>query len=240
MARRTLSLRSAIRERDQRAGGAAGPSGDPDFASVVLLLDFAGIQDATNITDLSDSAHVETFTGTAKVDLVEQYFGMNSVLFAAGGAHIEYADHADWAFPGDFTIEFAMRWTSVLGTDGLIANNPFTSGWWTMGSPTHMSMNNSNSNVLNVAHTMVADTWYHVAYSRTGSAFRCFVGGVQIGSTVTYSAGITKGGGILLLGDAQDAFNPFGGRLAAVRITKGVGRYSANFDPPTVFYPTSA
>ena len=58
---------------------------DPDFASVVLLLDFAGADGAQDISDLSNSANNdETFNqvGVLEVDTAQTYLGRNSLLIA--------------------------------------------------------------------------------------------------------------------------------------------------------------
>ena len=219
---------------------AAVAGGDPDFASVVLLLDFAGVDGATDITDLSNSAHVDTFLGNAQVDTANQFLGENSVLFGATTDELTFPDSVDWDFgTGDFTIEFGFRSTGPIAFDGLIASSTVATGWYIHSSATTLRFTNNNIIVTEQTHGMSADTFHHVAVTRSGDDFRIFVDGVQIGSTVTDTVTVNGGSGPLFLGALESSANPFGGALGAVRITKGVARYTANFTPLTEFYPTS-
>ena len=214
-------------------------TGDPDFASVVLLLDFDGVDAATDITDLSNSAHVDTFAGGAQVDTAQQFLGVNSALFAATGDEITFPDSADWDFgTGDFTVECGVRWVGTPGNDGLISSPPTATGWYMLGNGTSLRFVNNDLILSQQSFTFVTDVWYHVAVSRSGTDLRLFVDGVQIGSTVTDSTSV-NGGTSLFLGALLANSNPLDGHIGAVRITKGVARYTANFTPLTVFYPTS-
>jgi len=233
-----------IRARDLRASAiaAAAAAGDPYFANVVLLLDFAGADDATDITDLSNSAHTETFNLDAKVDTSEQYLGVNSLECATQG-YVTYPDHADWDFPGDFTIELGMKRPGAETSRGVIGNYAATTGWaFQIGDPpvsdVDLNFIAMGSQIMTREVTISSGQFYHVAWCRDGSDLRLFVDGVQQGIAVTYATSITSPDKLLLGLLAQPATQLFKGWIGAVRITKGVARYTANFTPPSVFYPT--
>lgn len=222
--------------------------GDPDFASVVLLLDFAGADGATDITDLSNSAHVETFNGDTEVDTAIQIAGENTLLFPDTTHHsVSYADSADWDFgTGDFTIEcffelrdFGTHYTQI-GT------------WQSGGSPIGYFIrviqdgelyvvNNNGVEHFAASFTFVVNTAYHIAVSRSGTDLRFFIDGVQPVSSVTASDAWDSSGDPLTLGALRvsgGGNQSMPGSIGAVRITKGVGRYTENFTSPTEFYPT--
>jgi hypothetical protein len=92
--------------------------------------------------------------------------------------------------------------------------------------------------------------WYHVAVARDSSTNdnRLFIDGVQQGTDQTDSAtyyttandyfcigNITDGNTTPASGD--DAFD---GHMQDIRVTKGIVRYTANFTPPSTFFPTAS
>jgi len=78
------------------------------------------------------------------------------------------------------------------------------------------------------------NTWYHIAWCRSGSSLRAFVDGVQIGSTATNTNAYNGGTNYSVIG-ASDASNTrsLNGFLDDLRITKGYARYTSNFTAPT-------
>lgn len=87
--------------------------------------------------------------------------------------------------------------------------------------------------------------WYHVAISRKTGVLRFFVDGVQQGTDVAdvreYFAGAARtclGGLYIDTGNVVDY--SLDGWVDEFRLTQGVGRYDANFTPPTAEFPRSA
>lgn len=222
-----------------------GAAADPDFASVVLLLDFAGADAATDITDLSNTPHTDTFTGAAAVDTAVQLLGENTLLTNASGDSVRFPAHADWYFgTGDFTVEFSARFITLDGNPCFIGGmwNNDTDGWYInfFTSGDTIRLIHGGSIVVSESWTPSINTNYHIAVCRSGTDLRVFIDGVQLGTTTTDSTDLTtKAGELLHLGEIFNNTNPFKGNLGAVRITKGIGRYTANFTPPSEFYPTS-
>ncbi len=219
---------------------------DPDFASVVLLLDFAGNDGDTNITDLSNSGHVDTFNDGAEVDTALQFLNTNSVLLDGVFDAVSFPDSADWDFgTADFTIEFGARLSLVSSIRSFISNygggSTASSGWVVQyqHSDTTLKFFRGDTPLATETWAPVVDTWYHIAVSREGTNLRLFVDGVQLGSTTTDSSEFAGATQTLVIGGLTTTLQEVAGNIAAVRVTKGVARYTANFTPPTVFYPTS-
>jgi hypothetical protein len=79
--------------------------------------------------------------------------------------------------------------------------------------------------------------WYHIAIVRagTGNSYSLFVNGAK--KTITYSATSKSCNYInapLYIGRHSNGTYGFKGKLDEIRITKGVARWSANFDPTQV------
>lgn len=217
--------------------------GDPDFDSVVLLLDFAGADEATDITDLSGTPKTETFVGNAEVDTTVNYLDTNSLQCGTTG-NITYPDDDDWDFPSDFTIESGVYWPAGRSTRGIISSHASGEGWALQsaenGANEDINFIGNGVQLMNEnAGVLATQEWHHVAVTRSGTDLRMFFNGVQLGSTTTNSTSIAGTQDLTLGALDSPASQLFTGNLAAVRITKGVARYTANFTPPTVFYPTS-
>lgn len=233
------------------------PPVDSDFNNVVLLLDFAGADGAQNISDLSNSAHndeVFNQAGTLEVDTAIQYLGKNTLLLVptsgvvtTGGSNnrVLFNSDVDWQFgTGDFTVELGVRFLDNSIRQNFISSfdTGAAEGWslqwftgnelvWVADAPILISA----AWVPNVAQQ------YHLAVSRVSGTTRLFVDGVQFGSAADATDYVQVEGlalGVLTNNSNPNVF-PVEGNIGAVRITKGVGRYAANFTPPTVFYPTS-
>ncbi len=229
-------LRSLLRENP-----VSGPS-DPDFSSVVLLLDFAGDDGATNITDLSNSAHVDTFVADAQIDTAITALGENTLLLDGTGDFIHFPDSADWDFgTGDFTVECSFQSAADARTGVLFSNRDDTVTGWSVQhiSGTALRFLNGDTSIKAETWNPVEGTMYHVAISRSGTSLRMFIDGVELGSATTDSTDLTGSTNTLGVGALPIPAQNVLGSIGAVRITKGVARYTANFTPPTEFYLTS-
>jgi hypothetical protein len=198
--------------------------------------------------------------GTLEVDTAEQINGKNTLLatptsgvLTSGGSenHVNWPDHADWDFgTDDFTVEIHIRFDNA-GTprQSLIGhyNVSSTTGSWMLqygpsGGSQLLSWWNGPSRLMDRTWVPNADQNYHLAISRVSGTTYMFIDGVQQGASVTdgtnYSAAITLAIGALD-NNANANYFPMSGHVGPVRITKGVGRYSSGFTPPSTFYPTS-
>lgn len=84
---------------------------------------------------------------------------------------------------------------------------------------------------------MAANTWAHVALSRVSGTTRLYVDGIEKGSwadsTNYLTAPLRIGRSAFASASAED----FSGQVDEFRVTKGIGRYSANFTVPASAYP---
>lgn len=209
--------------------------GDADYASVSLLLHCDGTDGSTTFTDNSSSPKTVTRSGDAHIETDQYKFGTASGYFDGTGDYLTASNDGSLNFgTGDFTIECWVRLTEPTVYRFLLG-----------GASAHYMMVafNYTSNAINVGvgnvgwtanfsgHSISANTWAHVALTRSSGSHRCFVNGTQVGTTVSdttnYSfpaAGMTVG--------YQTGGSTFYGYLDDIRITKGVARYTANFTAP--------
>jgi hypothetical protein len=218
--------------------GGAASAGDPEpaFSSVSLLLHMDGADGSTTFTDSSSFARTVTRSGNTQISTAQSKFGGASALFDGASDLLTMADASELEFTGDFAIEtqayplstqddiigghdnqnvqvFRINWGGTVGDLGFFLNGatigPFAAG-------------------------IAANTWQHLAITRSGINTRVFVNGVQVGSTVTTFTGSFKFnrlGGMFGL--------DFHGHVDEFRITTGAARYTANFTPPSAPFPDS-
>lgn len=235
-------------------GNFGGSGGDPNFASVTLLLHCDGTNGSTTITDSSSSPATCTANNGAAISTTQSKFGGAS-LFLDGTNDVVTTNRDNTASigTGAFTLECWIRATGaqtgrmisaqVAGTTNPVIAFRVDSG----GSLTFIIRNNAGTGLLVLTSStgLVAmnDTqWYHAAATRDGS------NNVNIwldGSSVASSTSSTNpsGGGNWCIGNqfgtAGGAAEYFKGYIDDVRITPGVCRYTGTFTPPTAAFPNS-
>ena len=213
---------------------------DPDFASVVVLLHFNGVDASTAFTD--GKGHTFTANGNAQIDTAQSLFGGASGLFDGSEDYLSTPNHADFNFgTGDFCIETAVRFNTLPSNSivSLASTYQNSTNGWSVQYRTDVGEGNRLTFGVgdarnNFAWSPSINTWYRVAISRAGTSLRAFVDGIQIGSTIANSSNLTSTAalwvGALNFGGGIQFFN---GWLDELRITKGVARYTANYTVAT-------
>ncbi len=237
--------------------------GDVYFPQTSVLLPFNGSDAATSTSDLSNRNGTVSFTGTAQLSTGASKFGSSSLLLDGNSDYITVSD-SYWnsciSSGTDFTVELWARWdsaalgnsTALIGNRGDISGSS-SNGWELRkydGNFLSWYMRQGSSWIyLNYSQgtktTVSADTWYHVAVTRSGNTWRLFLNGT-VEDTITNSTDIVDGGadglvvGALAGGIAGGPYNYMDGYIDDVRVTVGHARYTSNFTPPTTAHLTSA
>lgn len=218
---------------------------DPYWSSVVALLNMPGSQGGTVFVD---STGLRTWTpgGTAHIDTS---LGYNTARFDGGasGAVLTTAYKTgafDW-WTSDFTVEaYVMAAGFSTAAPNLLGNmegggdvnywsfGPLASGrlefyYWTGGQERKTSAATVPSGVL--SHISMCHSGGNIYLSINGAveAMGARVGAPQSSEGTPMTIGRYQGVGI-------------DGYVKAVRITKGVARYTATFSPPAAPFPTAA
>jgi hypothetical protein len=194
--------------------------------------------------------------GNAQITTIQSKYGGASVFFNGTSNGLACPGYPQFNFTSnDFTVEFwmnlsatptAQMWLMSAGPNGSGAarrgwgvrlNDGTTSGLW------FVYQNASAAQVNNFGSLPALNTWTHVAFSRNGTVMRCFVNGVQYGSTWTLPdtsfQALATTDYLGIGGYDQTTQNGIPGRfwysgyLDDIRITTGVGRYLGNFTAPT-------
>ena len=213
------------------AGGASG--GDPNFASVVLLMHCDGTDGSTTFTDHSGSAKTLTANGNAQIDTAQSQFGGASALFDGTGDYVSAAASTDFEFgSGDFTIEFFLRLTgpdnfSIFYTEDGNTSLHFDASRWVWRA--------NNTNVFVTTDDPNLNQWYHIALVRNGTTTTLYRDASAEASGT--SVDCANSNSAIRIGTGYQSLN---GHIDELRITKGVARYtSAGFTVPTAAFPNS-
>ena len=201
--------------------------GDAHFADVVLLTDFEN-----GLIDKSNYAHTLTLGGSAGVVTTQAAVGSTKSLSGT----FTTPTAAEWALPGDFTIEMEFwvnSWSPGLQT--LINIGSYGNFMLRLQSTIlELWIGGSNPGFsLNGGATIPTNTWHHLAVTRASGVMRVWFNGVQVGAD--YSNAYSIPANAILVGASAhaSASEYLNGFLDELRITKGVARYSANFTRPT-------
>ena len=213
-------------------------SSDPFFSSTELLLKGEGIDDGTVITDSSSNARTVQINNGAVTSTDEFKFGSSSIYFSNtnifNNTRITYAiSSSDYFALGDFTIEMFFRISSFYTTTLPIF-------LFDTGSANILSFDATGSIFYRAvefapATAITTGTWYHLAVSRVSGTTKVFLDGTQIGSD--YADAKNYSSLTWVIGSRTDGQRGFFGYIDELRITKGVGRYTSNFTPPTATFP---
>ena len=207
-----------------------------------LLLNYTNgaIFDNAMMNDLETVGNAQISTSVVK-------YGTGSIAFDGTGDYLLGPSTPNMSFgSGDFTTEAWVYRTASPGNNQTI----FQKGR-TADSNLEFSMILSGSNFLSCFYTtdgstvaqpfssttaVALNTWTHIALTRSGSTWRCFVNGA-LEATTTAAVTLYTGGGLISSGSNPIGDNPFTGYIDELRITKGYARYTATFTPPTAAFP---
>ena len=229
--------------------------GAPTPPTVVFLSGFEGADASTTITDESNFAHAMTANGDAQIDTAQFKFDTSSLLLDGTGDDVSSPDSDDWTLAGageGFTVEAFIR-PRAAGAGSRVICSHFRSdtginqrGWaFRHNSDDTISFfwyHDGTASSLHIATsvgTITDDVWTHVAAARDAlGVLRLFIGGSLDGS-VTDTRGIFNSSAPFLIGalNSSGLTEFFDGHIDELRLTERVGRYTANFTPPTAPFP---
>ena len=214
---------------------------DPFGSSVVLFIQPRA--DAATI-DVAPTGHTVTEVGNANVTAAESKFDGFGIQLDGTGDWLQVPAHANFDFgSGDFTIEmFVMfdattNYQALAGSDGYYTSGK--NGNWVIRTDTgaqNLKFVTYDAQAAEVVTTgtfaFSQSTWYHVAAVRISGTITFYVDGVSKGSGTNDKTLEDGADGGLSFGEGLGGNNDLNGHLDAIRVTKGVGRYTANFTVP--------
>lgn len=235
-----------------------GGGGDPYWDNVVSLLHFNGTDGSTIFTDQKGSAW--TANGAAKLSTSQKKFGTASLSLPDNNSTISTANATLLRFgANDFTIEMFIRPSILISGDaysGVVISNdsPNTGQRAVLITVTKARQIQSNVYVGSTSYGPDYsggalfnwdDTFHHIALTRSGTTLNLFFdGSIIMSSTLPVAAVVNTGATSGTVIGSDPGFpagqTKYSGYIDGVRVTNGVGRYIANFTPPTAPFPDHA
>ena len=209
---------------------------DGDFSNVSILLLGEGVNGSTTIADSSSNAKTVTANGDAQVSTaVNTPFGTGDgvLAFDGTGDFLSTPASSDLNFgTGDFTVEAWVYHTGVVN-QAIISYGTIH---FLYGITGYLRVFNATSpSVIDSTVAYVSNAWVHVAVVRTGTNITLYQNGTNVGSG-TSSVNYTSTGNFIV-GSYTGTASFWNGYISNLRITKGVARYTENFDVPTAPFP---
>lgn len=210
------------------------------------LLHFNGSDGSTTFTDEINKSW--SGVGTAQLDTAQKKFDTASLLLDGNSDYITTTDSDDWNFgAGDFTVDFWVRFNSITGyqffyTHYQDVNNRF----FIYKTDAHKlaiggyagSVNKGEFVMTNAWSGLATNTWYHLAFVRSGSNAYIFIDGVS--QALTQVAAFSTYGDITASLDIGRYITAspyyFNGWMDEFRVSKGIARWTAGFSVPTEEY----
>jgi len=204
-----------------------------------LLLHCDGADDGTTFTDSADSApaHYITAVGNVANTRAVKKIGDSSIIFDGSGDTLTIPTSSDFTFgTDDFTVEAWINFASVAN-GGIFF---FTSGA-TAGVPYFQYYSSAlvfGINDVGVVNTYSwspsADTWYHVAASRSGTTCKLFIDGSEVDSDTNSTDFGSDGIQIGYTGAGN-----WNGYMDEIRFSDSA-RYTGAFTPQTTEFTADA
>jgi len=169
--------------------------------------------------------------GNATISTANKKYGNSSIIFDGTGDYLSVSSSADFGFgTGDFTIEAWIRPSSFTNYQSIFdfrttANETAIAFYVNTSGQIYIYTNNTIRLTSN--NILTANTWNHVAYSRTSGVGRLFINGVL--QTSTYNDSANYASKPVRIGSAYDASYSINGYLDEIRISKGISRYTSSF-----------
>lgn len=226
-------------------------AGDPNYASVSLLLHCDGTNGSTTFTDNSPAPKTATVNGNAQISTTQSKYGGASMKLDGSGDYISIPYSAALSLiSGDWTIEawvYVAAYTaglmSIVNKDG-VSGASYSQYDLAIKSTGEMAGFLGNGNGVSPTGTTYTGTttvttgvWHHVAMVKTGATCKGFLDGVQEWSAA--AGPMYEGSKALLIGyqTGQPSSSYLNGYIDDLRITKGIALYTANFTPPAAAFP---
>lgn len=207
---------------------------DPSFSSVNLLCHFDGTNGSTTYTDSSATAVNPTNIGgsTDSLTTTGPLFGtacLNALAVRGITRTVPVFGTGDW------TVEFAWKAAVAATTYGLFHIGGFSAGALAIYQQASQYKFYDGSDRI-VAGT-TSTSWVRICACKVSGNTRLFIGGTQVGSTYVDSTNYANT--TLSFAEFQGGSNPAVGQFDELRVTVGVGRYTANYTPATAAFPNS-
>jgi len=205
-----------------------------------------------SVIDSSVAPRVITKVGTAEISPAQFKFGNCSLVLDGDSDYVYAADHADFYFDGDFTIDCWVRLDSIAGNQIIFSHQTDDTHYFelhhnaTDGLRCGYDAGAGYTVIIEETLSPLAvDTWYHIALVRDGNDWYLFKNGV-VAATVVDAVALANYTGNVYIGYINNTqfggADYYDGYMDEFRISKALARWTADFSAtlPTAEYTSDA
>lgn len=185
--------------------------------------------------DSSSNNFAITRNGNATQGSLNPY-GANWSVQTTNGGNLSVPANTALRLTGDFTIE-CWIYPTVVGNSIIVGSDNGSSSDFFGILSNRIQIGINATSYPTWTATWTANTWYHVALTRSSNFLRAFVNGTQLtlaSGSATNSATMFQAVALLI---GKYGYTPspapFEGNISNLRIIKGTALYTASFTPPT-------
>ena len=216
-----------------------------DDSYTKALLHMNGTDTSNTFTD--ESGKTWTAAADAQIDTAQSVFGGASGLFDGTGDYVDTPDHADFDVgAGDFTIDCWIKrnssgaWNRICGQVDSTPTYSTLSWFLQINDTDHLTggiYTGTTAKEATATGTIADTNWHHVALVRYGNTITLYKNGVADGTADV--TGVTANNSaykptVGRLGEYT--LTTFNGWIDEFRFSKGIARWTANFEVPTAEY----
>lgn len=171
--------------------------------------------------------------------------GRGYAAFDGSGDYLALPDSADWTPPGDFTLDFKVKFNSLSNYQGILGQYQDASNYWSLdwnANTLRFYQVEGGVQTINIQNswTPFTNVWYHIALVRSGSGFTMFVNGVRVGTTQTSAAALRDFNGELWIARNTGSSSYYlNGGIDELRFSNTT-RWTSNFVPQSTPYAQDA
>jgi len=208
---------------------------DPYANNVVLFLKGDGTNGSTNIIDSSPSPKTVSVFGNTQISTAQSKYGGSSIYLDGTGDYLTANASTDSINirTNSYTIEL---WFRSLAAQTQLLFGEINGNLYLQHFNGIYYFGDGSTNNIAISSTLPVNTWTHIAISFNGTTTRLFKDGTQLSSTTSllknYSWDVFAIGA--RLGGSPTGYS--NAYVDSFRITKGVARYTANFNTETDTY----
>jgi hypothetical protein len=230
----TVTFATAV-SGEARVVGYGGPPPPPPPTLdpyTVLLMHMDGVNGATTFLNEKGSVSYTAASGST-LSTAFSKFGTGSLKVNSGGIPLPVSSDFDMG-AGAWTVEAWVYFTNNAGQQDLLGNSS-PNCQTGINFPSQGSMFSNAGGQSANGSPFPTGTWINLAYSSTGASGRTyfFADGVLLGSATSAATTDFSGAAIGNYGHLGVGGIPLKGYIDELRISKGIGRYTASFTPAT-------
>ncbi len=216
-------------------------SGDPFFASVVLLAHMDGANDGVLLPDVKLHSNTNSVPNPVLTKTATKKFGTAAAFCSASRAYYSPAFAGEFVMTGDWTVEFWVN-PSAQATQGYPLGMGGDFRFYLADEAGALTgyLQHLGGSASTATGAIALNVWSHIAIVRNGNQSDIYVNGISTVVAAPYVAGTPVDSNPLFWigydGETFVAQSQYKGYIDDFRYTKAA-RYTANFTPPAAAFP---